>query len=654
MVTSRHRRLGAVTAAGALLLAGSALHLAHASEPVPLLPELVADPPDNASLSTSSLEGHTRLLLRFNGYLHNDGEGALDIRGSRQEPTVAGETARQVDEQVELYKYRQESLPPKVEEELAQPKMNVSQREFTTNEGNPLAGAEYLERLHVEEAKSAEAVYSSADGHHHWHLQHIARYSLWNAAKTAEVAPSQKVGFCLDDSQHVEPGKGPSSPVYATNVAPYTGFCRQWEPNATSLYEGISPGWRDVYNSGLAFQWVDVSDVAPGEYWLREDVDPSGLLNEAPGGAKTSYSTSEVTIPGFDAEGRSVETGEGEAASVALPVTPYSDPEKPIEEIVPNEGPEHGTLGPIVDGSVAYTPEPGYAGTDSFSFTARDPHSQFPESPTVGTVSITVDSHKPTLAIDGAKERLIAGTSLPLSTTVTNDSGEVEWKASAGSVKPSGTLGRSAIYTAPAEPPKGGSVKLVASLVDDPAVREVVSIAIEALAKSEPLPEVPETPSTPAAQSPGQPAQATVAPAGNSAAGAGAGGSKKQAAELSAPRVMLFGRVLVMSTVPSLPGRIALSAYLAGRRLGACSAKTPAKRIFTCVVKLKGGVSLHAPIKVVASLHAASHVWDVTRSPQPVPEMKMRPIGVSTTASAAGASVYWCSPSTLAPVLVSE
>ncbi len=656
MIAHRHGRMGAGVATVALLVTAFALHEASASAPVPLLPRLVADPPDGATLSTSSVEGRTRLLLRFNGYLHNDGEGALDIRGSRQAPTVAGEDAREVAEQIVIYKYKQESLPEKIEEELATPKMIVSQREFTTNAGNPANGAEYLERPHLEEATNAEEVYSSADGHHHWHLQHIARYSLWNAQRTAEVAPSQKVGFCLDDSQHVEPAKGPPAPVYATNVAPYTGFCRQYEPNATSLYEGISPGWRDVYNSELAFQWVDVSDVAPGEYWLREDVDPGDLLEEAEGGSKTSYSSSEVTIPGFDAEGLPVEVGEGESTSVVLPVHAYGDTDTPAETIV--SPPAHGTLGPIEDGSVSYTPERGFSGTDSFSFTARDPSSPFPDSPTIGTISITIDSRKPTLAIEGAKERLIAGTSLPLSTIVTNDSGEVEWEASAGTVKPSGPLGRSVIYTAPATPPAGGSVTLVARLRDDPAVRDERSLAIEASATVEPLPEVPNTPSAPVDQTPGQPTPHSPGqPAPATVPGSGSGNlaarESKQAPAVSAPRVMLFGRALFMSTVAELPGRLGLSAYLAGRRLGACSAETPAKRTFTCVVKLKAGVPLQAPIKVVASLHVGARRWEVTRSPQPVPEMRMRPIGAGARASAAGASAYWCSPSTLAPVLVS-
>jgi len=62
------------------------------------------------------------------------------------------------------------------------------------------------------------------------------------------------------------------------NVPPFRAFCQQYNPIATSLFEGISPGWRDVYNRELAFQWVDASNVLPGEYWLREDVNPLGFI----------------------------------------------------------------------------------------------------------------------------------------------------------------------------------------------------------------------------------------------------------------------------------------------------------------------------------------------------------------------------------------
>src|SRR5262249_11303189 len=208
-----------------------------------------------AILETSSTEGgvskagEAKLLLRFNGYVHNTGPGALDFRGHREAPKVSQATI----EEVERAKKNKEGLPQKTEEELAVPPMEVFQRLFTTPVGVEETN---IERAHIEEPSTGEMLYVSADGHRHWHLQQVAKYSLWDASKTAEVAPAQKVGFCLEDSEHVEPSVGPSSPVYADNVAPYRDFCQHYNPDATSLFEGISPGWRDAYERELAFQWV--------------------------------------------------------------------------------------------------------------------------------------------------------------------------------------------------------------------------------------------------------------------------------------------------------------------------------------------------------------------------------------------------------------
>src|SRR5947209_715111 len=90
---------------------------------------------------------------------------------------------------------------PQLPNLVADPPNNVFQRLFTTAVG---AEETNIERAHVDESSAGETIYVSADGHHHWHLQRVAKYSLWNSAKTAEAAPAQKVGFCLEDSQHVE------------------------------------------------------------------------------------------------------------------------------------------------------------------------------------------------------------------------------------------------------------------------------------------------------------------------------------------------------------------------------------------------------------------------------------------------------------------
>ena len=65
-------------------------------------------------------------------------------------------------------------------------------------------------------------LYETQDGHNHFHLQKIARYSLWNQARTAEVAPGQKVGFCLEDTQRRET-TGPANPRSPTVPSPLPG-----------------------------------------------------------------------------------------------------------------------------------------------------------------------------------------------------------------------------------------------------------------------------------------------------------------------------------------------------------------------------------------------------------------------------------------------
>ena len=626
--------------AAALTLAvieAGALHEAHASGSEPLLPNLIADPPDGTALVTSSVEGRTRLLLRFNGYVHNAGPGALDFRGSREKPKVKGKTEKELDEEVQQYKEREESLPQSLEEELSVPPMNLSQRLFTTNEGNPGESEKYLGRPHVEQASAGEMFYVNADGHHHWHLQRVAKYSLWNAGKTAEVTPAQKVGFCLEDSQHVETSQGPATPVYADNVPPYRRFCRQFEPNATSVYEGISPGWRDVYSRELSLQWVDASNVLPGEYWLREDIDPTGVIKQTGGGTKAAYAKTATMIPGFDAEAQTDSVKEGEAKTLTLAARRYADHATPVYTVLSR--PQHGSLGEarLTAGQLTYTPAPGYSGSDSFTFSARDPSSEFPEHPAVASVSIAVTSTRPNVSINGAQAAMTVGASVQLSATVANDSGAVEWEATAGTLAPEGAGARMALYTAPPTPPAGGTVSVIARLQDDRAVSDERTITINAVAPAEPAPELPSSAS---------------GTSSTSAAGGNAGfTSSGAAARLSRPRAMLFHRLLVMTTLPSVAGRVRLAAYEGEHELGTCVTETPAGRTFVCRVRLARRISLRARISVRASLRVGDLLLQSLLPAQRIPEMKMRPVGPSGHV-ASGSGEFWCSPSTLAGMLV--
>ena len=454
----------AVVGSVLLTLAGISVGLmqeAHAADSAtPELPNLVADPPDDVSLGVDSSAGSERLLLRFNGYIQNIGPGALDFRGSRSAPTIS----KKVEEEVATAKENHTELPQKVEEELASPRMNVSQRLFTTDQPE-----NEVERPHIEEPSTGEMVYVNADGHHHWHLQHVARYSLWNAAKTAEVAPAQKVGFCLDDSQHVEEGVGPIGPVYSSAGQ---SFCQRYNPDATSVYQGISRGWRDVYPAGIAFQWVDVSDVMPGEYWIREDVNPEGIVKETGGANAPAYSASPVTIPGFDAQPRSVTISTEGAHELTLSATAWGDTSTPTYSVIDTTASrETGVRGRRPRDLHAY---PWLLRSGLVHVRCSRPSSPFPLSPAQATVAIEDISSlsSPSVAILDPPSSMQAGTSVQLSASVSGAVSGVIWRAAGG------TITRQGLYTAPAEPPASGTAMVIARLSSRRKVVDRVSIAI--------------------------------------------------------------------------------------------------------------------------------------------------------------------------------
>jgi hypothetical protein len=106
--------------------------------------------------------------------------------------------------------------------------------------------------------------------HAHIHFEDFATYNL--RAVTEQdgvgdvVATGDKVSFCLLDVMKYE------GPVKGTRRPEHFDSCGQ--------VQGISVGWSDVYDSGLADQWIDITDVPDGEYWLESVVDPSDRIVE--------------------------------------------------------------------------------------------------------------------------------------------------------------------------------------------------------------------------------------------------------------------------------------------------------------------------------------------------------------------------------------
>jgi hypothetical protein len=117
--------------------------------------------------------------------------------------------------------------------------------------------------------------------HGHFHFNDYARYALKDADGNT-IAPGHKQAFCLLDS----------------------AIFVDWDPTVRQFprygcqFQGISRGWYDSYGSGLDCQWIDVTDVPPGDYELEVRINPERAI------AELDYTNNDlrmtVTVPSFE------------------------------------------------------------------------------------------------------------------------------------------------------------------------------------------------------------------------------------------------------------------------------------------------------------------------------------------------------------------
>jgi hypothetical protein len=107
--------------------------------------------------------------------------------------------------------------------------------------------------------------------HEHIHFDGFAAYRLRQVGPDNSVgavaAEGDKISFCLLDVDHFAP-QLPNSPILGTHIT-----CGQ--------DQGISVGWADVYEQDLDDQWIDVTGVPDGHYWLEVVADPENRLVES-------------------------------------------------------------------------------------------------------------------------------------------------------------------------------------------------------------------------------------------------------------------------------------------------------------------------------------------------------------------------------------
>jgi hypothetical protein len=117
--------------------------------------------------------------------------------------------------------------------------------------------------------------FHNAPGHHHWHFDDFANYSLYDPATDTTIL-SGKRSFCL----------APTDPVDLT--APGA----EWQPDGIGLYsacggpeavwlrEVLPAGWGDTYTQSVAGQAFDITDLPNGTYKVRVSANPAHKLIE--------------------------------------------------------------------------------------------------------------------------------------------------------------------------------------------------------------------------------------------------------------------------------------------------------------------------------------------------------------------------------------
>lgn len=222
--TRRAARVGLAAATLALLPLVASLQAAQtvdAGASPDRLPDLSMSMPTDLRIQTTST-GERR--LRFTGVIVNIGSGPFETRASRRSTST--------------------------------PTMLVSQRIYNAAGGT---------RVHDTEAIARYA----GDGHNHWHVQGVAGYALYApTGKGPALRRDAKVGFCFFDTNayRLSLPRAPRSPVYLASGC--------GKRSSLFVRNGISVGWGDKYGWRLSRQWIYLSSLPPGDYFLKVTVDP--------------------------------------------------------------------------------------------------------------------------------------------------------------------------------------------------------------------------------------------------------------------------------------------------------------------------------------------------------------------------------------------
>lgn len=102
----------------------------------------------------------------------------------------------------------------------------------------------------------ADAFYFAAC-HGHYHIRDFSIYEMWDA--NGNYVAGEKQGFCFEDS-------------FKYGSTPSAGY--------NCEHQGITSGWGDWYYKQLAGQWIDITGLPEGDYFVSATINKTGLFDE--------------------------------------------------------------------------------------------------------------------------------------------------------------------------------------------------------------------------------------------------------------------------------------------------------------------------------------------------------------------------------------
>ncbi|KAL4660668.1 hypothetical protein GN956_G1450 [Arapaima gigas] len=98
--------------------------------------------------------------------------------------------------------------------------------------------------------------------HQHYHsMDEFSHYDLLEVSTGRKVAEGHKASFCLEDTT--------------------CDFGHLKRYACTAHTQGLSPGCYDTYNADIDCQWIDITDIQPGNYILKLHVNPKYKVLES-------------------------------------------------------------------------------------------------------------------------------------------------------------------------------------------------------------------------------------------------------------------------------------------------------------------------------------------------------------------------------------